>query len=150
MPSDEVRAIELLRDTPYGRLAMSRNAMPFVTVARHIVVDHTVLLGIHRGFDYHSACDGGVVAYEADNLNQRNGSPDVWSVQLVGLARCVRPTRGQRELFDVPSPTAADGEAFDPAYLRIEPRFVTVHWLTGAQPRPDAPTPADPTPAHPD
>lgn len=135
MPSDEVRAIQLLRDTPYGRLAMSRFAMPFVTVARHIVVDNNaVLLSVHRGFGYHSACDGGVVAYEADNLNERNGAPDVWSVQFVGLAHGVRPTRPQQELFDSPSPTAADGEPFDPAYLRIEPRFVTVHWLTGAQP----------------
>lgn len=142
MSSDEVRAVELLRDTPYGRLAMSRYAMPFVTVARHVVVDGAVLVGVHRGFDYHSACDGGVVAYEADNLNEGSGSPDVWSVQLVGLARCVRPSPGQRELFASPSPTAADGEPFDPAYLRVEPRFVTVHWLTGAQPGPQAPAPS--------
>lgn len=128
--TEEVRAIELLRDTRHGRLALSQHALPFVTLAWHIVVDHAVLLRVHRGFDYHRACDGNVVAYEADNLGTEEGR-DVWSVQCVGVARNVEPTAEELAAFGPLTTSAADGEPFEPAYLRIDPQFVTVHWLTG-------------------
>ena len=130
--AEEVRAIALLQDTRHGRLALSQNALPFVTLAWHIVVDRAVLLRVHRGFEYHRACDGNVVAYEADNLGEVEGQ-DVWSVQCVGVARCVEPTAEELARFGPLAASAADGEPFDPAYLRIDPQFVTVHWLTGTR-----------------
>jgi hypothetical protein len=42
----------------------------------------------------------------------------------------VEPTPRELGLFG-PAPRFADGEPFDPVYLRIEPQFVTVHELTG-------------------
>ena len=128
MSSEDPHAIELLHGAPYGRLALSRHALPFITVTRHIVVDGAVLIRIHRGFGYHTSCDGSVVAYEADNVD--TGASDVWSVQFVGTARLTEPSLTELERFGALS-ASADGEPYDPAYLRIEPQFATVHRLTG-------------------
>ncbi len=128
MPTDNFRAIELLGRTPYGRVSASRRAMPFTTVTRHLVLDDgRLMLRLHRGYDYHQALDGSVVAYEADNIN--SGAPDTWSVQFTGTCRVVDPTPAERALFG-PTPRLADGVPFDPVFLRIEPEFVTLHHLT--------------------
>ncbi|UGY92656.1 pyridoxamine 5'-phosphate oxidase family protein [Streptomyces gobiensis] len=129
MPTEEeeARAIELLARTPYGRVGASRQALPFVTIARHVVLDGAVLIRLHRGFGYHRACDGSVVAYEADNVG--HGGDDVWSVQFVGTARLITPNAAQLARFG-PLSSTADGAPFDPAYLRIDPQFIQLHHLT--------------------
>ncbi|AIA04628.1 pyridoxamine 5'-phosphate oxidase family protein [Streptomyces noursei] len=127
MPTDVFRAIELLSSTPYGRVSASRRALPFTTVTRHVVVDGRVLLRLHRGYEYHRALDGSVVAYEADNVN--SGARDTWSVQFTGTARVIEPTPVERELFGR-TPRLADGVPYDAVFLRIEPEFVTLHHLT--------------------
>ncbi|MFF0751274.1 pyridoxamine 5'-phosphate oxidase family protein [Streptomyces sp. NPDC004267] len=126
MPTDELRAIELLTRVPYGRVATSMRAMPFVAPARHLVDGGDVLIRLHRGLGYHRACNGSVVAYGADNLN--SGAAELWSVQFTGTAGIVEPTEGQLAAFG-PDPRSVDGEPFDPVFMRIEPRFVTVHSL---------------------
>ncbi|WP_326689172.1 pyridoxamine 5'-phosphate oxidase family protein [Streptomyces sp. NBC_01795] len=130
MPPDPEReeALALLPSIRYGRVAMSKHALPFVTVARHLVDGESVLIRIHRGFDYHSALAGNVVAFEAGNVE--SGASEVWSVQFVGQARLIEPTEEQLERFG-PLTERADGQRFDPAYLRIDPEFVTVHRLSG-------------------
>ncbi|GAA3393625.1 hypothetical protein GCM10017752_35470 [Streptomyces roseoviridis] len=129
MSCEEIRAVELLGRVPYGRVATSMHAMPFVAPARHIVADGGVLLRLHRGLGRHRACEGGVVAYGADNLT--SGAADLWSVQFTGTAEAVEPTEAQLAAFG-PAPRAVDGEPFDPVYLRVEPRFVTVHTVEHA------------------
>lgn len=134
--AEEARAIELLRGTSYGRVAMSRHAMPFITLARHIVVGRTVLLRMHRGHGHHAECDGSVVAYAADSVGVTGCGGvgrEVWSVQFVGTARLVEPTAGELARFG-PPPHSADAAPYEPAYLRIEPRFATVHHLGGVPP----------------
>ncbi|GGU30854.1 pyridoxamine 5'-phosphate oxidase family protein [Streptomyces violascens] len=126
MSCEEARAIELLGRVPYGRVATSMRALPFVAPARHIVIDGRVLLRLHAGLGYHHACLGSVVAYGADNLG--SGEVDVWSVQFTGTAEAFEPTAGELALFG-DDPRAVDGEPFDPVYMRIEPQFVTVHSL---------------------
>ncbi|MGW7556772.1 pyridoxamine 5'-phosphate oxidase family protein [Streptomyces rimosus] len=126
MPTDDYRAIELLNRTPYGRVSASLRALPFTAVTRHIVVDGRLLLRLHRGYGYHRALDGNVVAYEADNAN--SGAEDTWSVQFTGTARAITPTSAEYEQFGR-TPRLADGEPFDPVFLRIEPEFVKVHHL---------------------
>ncbi|MDJ1131583.1 pyridoxamine 5'-phosphate oxidase family protein [Streptomyces iconiensis] len=126
--SERDEALALLPAIRYGRVAMSKNALPFVTVARHVVDDGSVLIRIHRGFGYHSALDGNVAAYEADNIE--SGASEVWSVQFVGKARLVEPTAAQLERFG-PRTELADGETFEPVYLRIDPEFVNIHRLSG-------------------
>ncbi len=133
MSTEEARAVELLGRVPYGRLATSMRAMPFVAPARHIVLDGSVFLRIHRGFGYHSACNGSVVAYGADNLN--SGAAVRWSVQFSGTAEVVQPSEEMLRLFGE-QPHHMNGEAFDPVYLRIEPRFVTVHTMDYLEERP--------------
>ncbi|WP_406085551.1 pyridoxamine 5'-phosphate oxidase family protein [Streptomyces virginiae] len=126
MSPEELHAVELLRRVPYGRVATSMRALPFLALARHIVVDGGVVLRMHSGFGYHQACNGSVVAYGADNSH----SPEVelWSVQFTGTAQVIEPTNAELELFG-PVPHFIDGQVFDPVYMRIEPQFVTVHSL---------------------
>ncbi|MEU5399568.1 pyridoxamine 5'-phosphate oxidase family protein [Streptomyces sp. NPDC005963] len=126
MSTEELSAIELLAGVSYGRLATSMRAMPFVAPARHIVQDGRVLLRIHRGFGYHRACNGSVVAYGADNFN--SGGPTLWSVQFTGMAEIVQPPDEVIPLFGH-EPLQADGESFEAVFMRVEPQFVTVHTL---------------------
>lgn len=127
---EELHAIDLLGRVPYGRLATSMRALPFLTVARHVVIDGRVVLRMHGGLGYHDACNGTVVAYGADNFNvaAAAGSRDLWSVEFTGPAQTVEPTCAQRELFG-PAPVEVNGEPFTPAFLRLDPHFVHVHTL---------------------
>ncbi|MFD7294287.1 pyridoxamine 5'-phosphate oxidase family protein [Streptomyces sp. NPDC059897] len=130
-PQDQDRAFELLARVPYGRVATSMRALPFLAAARHVVADGRLLLRMHRGFGYHEACIGSVVAYGADNLGQeRPGDEGQWSVQCVGTCEQIEPTAAELELFG-PTPRTADGEPFDPVHLRVAPQFMTVHELRG-------------------
>ncbi|MFF7812680.1 pyridoxamine 5'-phosphate oxidase family protein [Streptomyces sp. NPDC007945] len=126
MSTEEIRAIELLGRAPYGRIATSMRAMPFVAPARHIVSDGGVLIRMHEGLGHHQACSGSVVAYGADDLDPESGT--LCSVQFTGTAELVEPTESERAAFG-PEPRTVDGEPFAPVYLRIEPQFVTVHTM---------------------
>ncbi|MFG2652851.1 pyridoxamine 5'-phosphate oxidase family protein [Streptomyces sp. NPDC048436] len=132
---DERLAYELLGRTDYGRVATSMRALPFLAAARHIVVDGRVLLRMHKGYGYHEACIGSVVAYGADNLNSAAAAgTGQWIVQFVGVCEAFEPTNGELELFG-PGPHYVDGELYDPVYLRIEPQLATVHTLQGGRAR---------------
>ncbi|GAB2928671.1 MULTISPECIES: pyridoxamine 5'-phosphate oxidase family protein [unclassified Streptomyces] len=122
--------LDLLGRVPYGRLATSMRALPFLTVARHIVSDGRILLRMHRGFGHHEACDGSVVAYGADNYNgaASGDGGNLWSVQFTGPAEVVRLRPEQEELFGA-APVSVNGEPYAPAYLRVDPHFVTEHRL---------------------
>ncbi|MYW68884.1 pyridoxamine 5'-phosphate oxidase family protein [Streptomyces sp. SID8379] len=135
MPSetqpDLDRGFELLARVPYGRVATSMRALPFLASARHVVADGRLLLRLHRGYGYHVACVGSVVAYGADNLGASGpGDDGQWSVQCVGTCEQIDPSTAELELFG-PAPHFADGEVFDPVYLHVTPQFVTVHELRG-------------------
>ncbi|WFB08529.1 pyridoxamine 5'-phosphate oxidase family protein [Streptomyces sp. LX-29] len=138
MPPDATvdhRAMALLARSPYGRLSVSMGALPSVTVTRHIVIDDEVVLRMHRGHGYHRACDGHVVAYGVDTVDA--GEDEFWSVQCVGTARVSTPAPAELERFGA-APRTADGAPFEPVYLRVRPRFMTVHHIAGVpnrQPR---------------
>ncbi|MFE9395465.1 pyridoxamine 5'-phosphate oxidase family protein [Streptomyces flavidovirens] len=135
MPTEDLRAIELLRRVPYGRVATSMRALPFLAVARHIVVQGRVLLRMHAGFNHHQACHGSVVAYGADNFNVPvPGDKTLWAVQCTGTAEIFEPATAELELFGR-GPRYVSGELFDPVYMRIEPQFVTAHTLINAPER---------------
>lgn len=124
------RALDLFTAGTHGRLSMSLRALPFSALARHVVTGDGLLLRLHRGHGYHSACDGNVVAYGTDSI-ARDGHG--WAVQLVGTARLTRPADDELELLGR-SPRLADGVPYEPAYLRLEPRFANVHTLGGGIP----------------
>lgn len=96
MPNDDDLAVELLGRTDHGQVAASLRAMPFLALARHVVVDGRVLLRLHRGCGYHPACLGSVVAYGTDNLDSAGPGESVWSVQIVGRCEAVEPTAAHR------------------------------------------------------
>ncbi|MEI7033926.1 pyridoxamine 5'-phosphate oxidase family protein [Streptomyces pratensis] len=123
--------LDLLRQARYGRLATSMRALPFLAVARHIVSDGRILLRMHSGFGHHAACDGSVVAYGADNYNDAalGEGGTLWSVQFTGPAELVHPCPEQEELFGA-APVTMNGEPYAPAYLGVDPRFVTEHTLS--------------------
>ncbi|MER5552088.1 pyridoxamine 5'-phosphate oxidase family protein [Streptomyces sp. NPDC002793] len=129
--ADKLRAIELLGSVRYGRLAMSMRALPFLAVARHLVIEGRVILRMHRGLGFHESCDGSVIAYGADNFNSSaagDASGDLWSVQFTGPVEIVRPAPHQRGLFGA-GPTEVNGEDFDPVYLRLDPQLAHMHTL---------------------
>ncbi|MFI8003827.1 pyridoxamine 5'-phosphate oxidase family protein [Streptomyces sp. NPDC086010] len=124
------RAIELLASVRHGRIAMSMRALPFLAVARHLVVEGRVVLRMHRGLGFHESCDGSVVAYGADNLDApASGADGRWSVQFTGPAEIVHPASDQRELFGS-GPSEVNGERFDPVYLRLDPQLARMHTLS--------------------
>ncbi|MGW7272368.1 pyridoxamine 5'-phosphate oxidase family protein [Streptomyces sp. NPDC054864] len=139
MPSDDQEqderlAFELLGAAAYGRVATSMRALPFLAAARHIVVDGRILLRMHKGYGYHEACIGSVVAYGADNLSAGTARTGQWTVQFVGLCEAIEPTTAELELFGS-GPHYVDGELYDPVYMRIEPQVATVHTLHGGRQR---------------
>ncbi|MFE0099320.1 pyridoxamine 5'-phosphate oxidase family protein [Streptomyces sp. NPDC059009] len=129
--TDEQLAFELLSRTDYGRVATSMRALPFLALARHVVIDGRILLRMHKGYGHHQACIGSVVAYGSDNFSPRTPHDGGWSVQFVGTCEAIEPTTAELELFGA-GPRFVDGEPFDPVYLRIEPQMVTVNTLQGA------------------
>ncbi|MEU8703968.1 pyridoxamine 5'-phosphate oxidase family protein [Streptomyces sp. NPDC048565] len=129
--ADKPRAIELLSSVRYGRLAMSMRALPFLAMARHLVIEGRVVLRMHRGLGFHESCDGSVIAYGADNFNSpaSGGAEELWSVQFTGPAEIVHPGSDQRERFGA-GPADVNGERFDPVYLRLDPHLTHMHTLT--------------------
>ncbi|HWU05380.1 MAG TPA: pyridoxamine 5'-phosphate oxidase family protein [Streptomyces sp.] len=131
-----MRAIELLGSVRYGRLATSMRALPFLAVARHLVIDGRVVLRMHRGLGFHGSCDGSVIAYGADNFScsAPGGAEDLWSVQFTGPVQIVHPASDQRERFGT-GPAEVNGRRFDPVYLRLDPHLAHIHTLNfGASP----------------
>ncbi|KPI23227.1 Pyridoxamine 5'-phosphate oxidase-related protein [Actinobacteria bacterium OK074] len=129
MPTDAQRAVDLLDLVPHGRIATSRHALPLLATARHVVVNGRVLLRLHRGYGYHQACAGSVVAYGAEGPREAPETPETperWSVQVVGVCETVEPSSSELALFG-PAPRHADGAPFEPVYLRLTPSFATVH-----------------------
>lgn len=129
--SDKLRAVELLGSVRHGRMAMSMRALPFLAVARHLVIEGRVVLRMHGGAGFHESCDGSVVAYGADNFSlpaSGVGAGDLWSVQFTGPVEIVRPSSDQRERFGT-GPTEVNGEQFDPVYLRLDPHLAHIHTL---------------------
>ncbi|MFG2384200.1 pyridoxamine 5'-phosphate oxidase family protein [Streptomyces avermitilis] len=139
MPTDEHLAVELISRADYGRVATSMRALPCLGCVRHLVLDGRVLLRLHRGWGYHRACVGSVVAYGSDNLGFPEPGGNLWSAQIVGRCEAIEPTAAQIALFG-PAPSRVDGEPFDAVYLRVEPQFGTVHSLDD-HPLPTAGTP---------
>ncbi|MFJ4687755.1 pyridoxamine 5'-phosphate oxidase family protein [Streptomyces sp. NPDC088789] len=127
-PADLSLATALLGRVDYGRVAASMRALPFLAPARHIVSDGGVLLRMHRHSGYQQACVGHVVAYGTDNMSLvRPGSPGgQWSVQVVGECAAAEPTSAELTRLG-PAPRLVDGRPFAPVYLRVSPRFATVH-----------------------
>ncbi|MET7270627.1 MULTISPECIES: pyridoxamine 5'-phosphate oxidase family protein [Streptomyces] len=131
MPSDAQLAVGLLGRTAYGRAATSMRALPCLAFARHIVTAGRVLLRMPASCGFHRVCAGSVVAYGSDNLGSAAPGESLWAVQVVGRCETHAPSAAEIERFG-PAPRHVDGEPFEPVYLRIEPRFGSVHRPEGS------------------
>ncbi|MFE2992190.1 pyridoxamine 5'-phosphate oxidase family protein [Streptomyces sp. NPDC059262] len=80
-------------------MATSMRVLPFLASARHLVADGRVVLRLHKGYGYHQACAGSVVAYGAGDLNNDAPADGHWSVQFVGTCEAVEPAPGELDLF---------------------------------------------------
>ncbi|MFJ3792211.1 pyridoxamine 5'-phosphate oxidase family protein [Kitasatospora sp. NPDC090091] len=105
---DEARALELLAASPVGRVVYTLGALPAVLPVPFRVDEHGgVLFAVDAGSELVRAVDGAVTAFEADDVDDGDGTG--WFVTVLGRAE-VRPAEG----FE-----AADGAA--PAVARSGP-----------------------------
>lgn len=118
--AQEQRAIELIGSVDHGRVATSMRALPFLASARHIVADGRVVLRMHKGYGYHRACAGSVVAYGADNLNNGDPADGQWSVQFVGTCVAVEPTPAN-SASSAPRPASPTGSRSPPSICGSSP-----------------------------
>lgn len=72
--------------------------------------------------------DGGNAAAEAAGA-AGDGSAEVWTVQLIGVARSFSPTEEEQRRFG-PPPTFDDGHD-TPVHIRLTPRFASVRHSRG-------------------
>ncbi|MFJ4987342.1 pyridoxamine 5'-phosphate oxidase family protein [Streptomyces sp. NPDC088732] len=104
-------ALALLGKARYGRLALTRRALPYIAVARHVVHDGAVLIRTRRAW----GVDGTVVAYQADDVEAG------WAVQFLGTARAFEPSEEQRALFGTePRNDTTPSPGY--VYVRLDPR----------------------------
>jgi hypothetical protein len=71
-----------------------------------------------------------VVGAGADLLTSARPGESLWTVQVVGHCEAHVPSAAELERFG-PAPSRVDGEPFEPAYLRVDPQFGTVHFTDG-------------------
>jgi hypothetical protein len=76
--------VDRLTRRTVGRVSGSEHALPTIVVVRYVVDRHDVVF--YAPFDpgFAKACDGAVIAFEADDISELDG--DGWTVQLVGVA----------------------------------------------------------------
>ncbi|GAA1909550.1 hypothetical protein GCM10009716_19360 [Streptomyces sodiiphilus] len=122
-------ALRLLAGTPYGRAAVTWQAMPHILPARHLVTGDGLLLRFPAGRIDPARLDGTVLAYEANSHGSPGkdaaepGSPGYWSAQLVGEVSLAVVTEQERSALAAPG-DGGSGEGT--LYLRLIPRLAVV------------------------
>ncbi|MFJ8472486.1 pyridoxamine 5'-phosphate oxidase family protein [Kitasatospora sp. NPDC094011] len=85
---DRSRALELLRRAPVGRVVYTVGALPAVLPVSFRLAPGGVLVAASADSELARAVDGVVIAFEADEVDGRDGSG--WFVTVLGRAQ-VRP-----------------------------------------------------------
>ncbi|MFJ4186710.1 pyridoxamine 5'-phosphate oxidase family protein [Kitasatospora sp. NPDC089509] len=85
---DRSRALELLRRAPVGRVVYTVGALPAVLPVSFRLAPGGVLVAASAESELARAVDGAVIAFEADEVDGRDGSG--WFVTVLGRAQ-VRP-----------------------------------------------------------
>ncbi|MER7540639.1 pyridoxamine 5'-phosphate oxidase family protein [Streptomyces sp. NPDC097704] len=82
---DSRQAMRLLAGMTTGRVIYTAGALPAVLPVRFLLAeDGSVLLDAHPSADLVRAAEGGVIAFEAGEIDQSDGNG--WSVTLLGRA----------------------------------------------------------------
>ncbi|MFF2549683.1 pyridoxamine 5'-phosphate oxidase family protein [Nocardia sp. NPDC058058] len=87
-------SLERLASAQYGRIVFSRRGLPIIRPVNHIVEPDAVVVRANLGASLLRG-DGQIVAYEADDFDERTRRG--WSVIVTGVARVVMdPEQVQR------------------------------------------------------
>lgn len=95
----EQECLDLLRTRSLGRLGLSAGALPYVLPVRYVLDDHRILVGTGEDTPLSAACDGAVVAFQADGFD--GGDEEGWSVVVQGLARSLATAPRRPEVEQV-------------------------------------------------
>ncbi|MEV7180129.1 pyridoxamine 5'-phosphate oxidase family protein [Kitasatospora sp. NPDC093679] len=121
-PLEERHCLRLLAGAPVGRVVYTVGALPAVLPTRYRLDDDgSVLLRATTGSEFLRAVAGSLVAFQADEISEADGSG--WSVTVLGTAEA-----------------SGEGSAADPAApppigqvtIRIRPEWVTGRLLPTA------------------
>jgi uncharacterized protein len=117
---------QLLREAPFGRLAVVVDGRPDIFPVNHVVDRGSLVFRTDRGTKL-AAAVGPRVAFEVDGYDARDGA--AWSVVVKGTAREVRQLHDVVDTVDLPLFPWQGG--VKPRFVRIEAdtvsgrRFVT-------------------------
>ncbi|MQS17106.1 pyridoxamine 5'-phosphate oxidase family protein [Streptomyces kaniharaensis] len=116
-PLDESQCLRLLGGTAVGRLVYTVGALPAVMPVRYrIAADGSVLLHTNAGSEIARAVTDAVVAFEASELSETDGSG--WSVTVLGRA-------GVTSDIAASHPVPAPLSTADWVTIRIRPELVS-------------------------
>ncbi|MFG1695332.1 pyridoxamine 5'-phosphate oxidase family protein [Nonomuraea sp. NPDC049309] len=121
-------AMRLLAEAPFGRIVFTRHALPAVRPVNHAVVDGAIVIRTTPGMIIGGRMEQTVVAYEADELDERERIG--WSVIVTGVAAPVTDPGEAARLKGLVHPWVT-GEMDQ--VIRIRPEIVTGFVLAPAQ-----------------
>lgn len=116
---DSAACLALLREVPYGRLAVIVNGRPDIFPVNHAVHHGSVVFRTAPGSKL-AAAVGHPVAYEADGVDE---SGLAWSVVISGKAHEVQQLHEVLEALELPVSPWQEGAK--PDFVRIDPDTIT-------------------------
>jgi len=133
---DERQCLRLLAGTAVGRIVYTVGALPAVLPVRYrLGADGSVLLRADAASELVRAVTGAVVAFEASELDEADGSG--WSVTVLGLADVTAdPAQAGPStppVPPVPSASAVPSAQSGQVSIRIRPELVTGRAMPGSQ-----------------
>lgn len=117
---DSAACLALLREAPFGRLAVIVDGRPDIFPVNHAVQHGSVVFRTSTGTKLHSAI-GQPVAYEVDGYDQ--STHEAWSVVLAGTAHEVQQLHEVLEAIELPVFPWEEGPK--PHFVRIDPDSIT-------------------------
>jgi nitroimidazol reductase NimA-like FMN-containing flavoprotein (pyridoxamine 5'-phosphate oxidase superfamily) len=122
-------AVALLASAPVGRVVFTVDALPAVVPVTFSVRDSAVVIRTSTGSRLARAADGGVLAFEADEVDEVTRSG--WSVVVTGVAELVTDPVQQAAIRSTVEPFApGDNEV----YVRLPLTVVTGRRVTVSPP----------------
>lgn len=117
---DTAACLALLREEPFGRLAVIVNGRPEIYPVNHAVHHGSVIFRTSNGSKLHASV-GQPVAYEIDGVDEAAGK--AWSVVVAGVAHEVQQLHDILEALDLPVFPWEEGPK--PHFVRIDPDGIT-------------------------
>ena len=119
---DREDCLELLRDEPVGRVALTARALPVVLPVNFALLDGEIVWRSAQGTKLSDASAGFVVAFEADHYDPDHKQG--WSVMIQGLAHVITEADQLERARRLPLESWALEGATD-HYVCLVPNIVT-------------------------